>query len=58
MANRSIDRIRNKKSKDDPVIFWMCGDYPIENNEVVYAVTGDYQEDPFLEITDCDIASE
>ena len=58
MANRSIDRIRNKKTKDELVIVWPFGDDSSESNKIVYVVTEDYPEDEFLEIADCNIARE
>lgn len=58
MANRSIDRIRNKKSKDDPVGYWPFSNTSIENIDVVYVTTGDYADDAFGETPESNIDSE
>ena len=58
MANRSIDRIRNKKSKDDPVGYWPFSNTSIENIDVIYVTTGDYADDAFSETPEHDIDGE
>ena len=59
MANRSIDRIRNKKAKDDPVTYWPYGDSSAENAAIIVEITGDYPDDAHSEVqAECEIYSE
>jgi hypothetical protein len=54
MANRSVDRIRNRGNKDDPVIFWSYSTESQEQPEVTYELTGDYPNDWHEETTYAD----